>query len=431
MPFLLSLVNDTIANNIALGVPLASRHEIENAAKQANAYEFIMGFSDGFDTVVGERGAQLSGGQKQRVAIARALLRNPRVLILDEATSALDTQSEAIVLEAIDKYTRSRDQTCIVIAHRFSTIKLADKIAFIANGKVLEEGTHDELMEKPYGRYKRLFDSSRRETTMTAVKLKESQTCDKSENEVGKSDEFIDWESTFQKEETKAFNASRARKLAAPDTSYMIIGAFGALMTGSVFPLCGMMFSETINLLFRPIFKCTGAAGKTPICPEISNVVCVQYETCDEYWNASADILQDDSFVLALYWIILLVVCMIGNVLLFWGFGMASERLNKRVRDSAFSSLARQEVAFFGKFGPLDKSWLKQMPNSNKCYYLMRYIDKRSVGSITSQLQVDAARLQAFSGEPIRSILTALSALIIGVTVSFIVRNCYFPQLKF
>lgn len=306
-----------------------------------------MEFSDGFDTLVGERGAQLSGGQKQRVAIARALVKKPRVLILDEATSALDTHSEAVVQEAIDKLMSSRDQTCIVIAHRLSTIKSADKIAFIANGKVLEEGSHDELIVKPHGRYKRLFDSSRRETTMTTAKLKDSQTNDKSGEKVD--EEEIDWEAKFQEEEVKAFSASRARKLAAPDASFMIIGAFGALMAGSVFPLWGLLFSETIDLLFRPIYKCTGEADETPICPNIDDS-CVQYDSCEEYWTTSANIMQDDSFYLSLWWTIVLVGCIVGNVLLFWGFGMASERLNKRVRDSAFSSLVRQEVAFFGKF---------------------------------------------------------------------------------
>ncbi len=309
-----------------------------------------MDFSDGFHTLVGENGAQLSGGQRQRVAIARALVKKHCVLILDEATSALDTQSEAVVQEAIDKLMSSRDQTCIVIAHRLSTIKSADKIAFVANGKVLEEGTHDELIAKPNGRYKRLFDSSRRETTMTTAKLKDCQSTDKLDAKAGEEDEDIDWESKFQDEEVKHFSASRARKLASPDINFMIIGAIGSLMAGSVFPLWGLLFSETIDLLFRPIFKCTGSEGETPICPPPPyNGGCPQYDTCEEYWRTSADIMQDDSFYLSLWWTIVLLGCVVGNVLLFWGFGMASERLNKRVRDSAFTSLVRQEVAFFGK----------------------------------------------------------------------------------
>jgi ATP-binding cassette, subfamily B (MDR/TAP), member 1 len=282
-----------------------------------------------------------------RVAIARALVKKPRVLILDEATSALDTYSEAIVQEAIDKLMSSHDQTCIVIAHCLSTIKSADKIAFISNGTVLEQGTHDELMEKPHGRYKRLFDSSRRETKMTTAKLVDSQSTDKVGKADEEDDEEINWETKFALEEEKAFSASRARKMAAPDTSLMIIGAIGAVMAGAVFPLWGVMFSYTIDLIFRQVYNCTGMAGGTPACPS-TVASCEQFVTCPKYWNSIADDMQDDSFILALYWFIIMIGCLIGNVLVYWGFGMASERLNKRVRDSAFSSLVRQEVAFFG-----------------------------------------------------------------------------------
>ena len=277
------------------------------------------------------------------VAIARALVKKPQILILDEATSALDTQSEAIVQEAIDKLMASRDHTCIVIAHRLSTIKSADKIAFIANGKVLEQGTHDDLIDRPHGRYKRLFDSSRRETKMTSASLKMSHAADRGGMD-DKDDEEINWEAKFEEDEVKAFSASRARKLAAPDTNLMIIGTIGAVMAGSVFPIWGVMFSETIDLLFRPVFKCTGEVGGTPVCTN-----CEQFPTCEDYWNSVATDMQDDSYILSLYWFLVMVGCLVGNVLVFWGFGMASERLNKRVRDSAFSSLVRQEVAFFGK----------------------------------------------------------------------------------
>ncbi len=149
------LFNDTIENNIRLGVPDATRDDVIRAAKIANAHDFIMETDCGYDTNIGDRGAKLSGGQRQRLSIARAVLKNPDILILDEATSALDTESEKLVQSALDQLLQGR--TSIVIAHRLSTVQNADRIIVIDAGRVVEEGTHNSLMKKN-GLYARLVE---------------------------------------------------------------------------------------------------------------------------------------------------------------------------------------------------------------------------------------------------------------------------------
>ena len=149
------LFNDTFYNNITFGVENATMEQVIEAAKIANAHEFIMESEHGYDTMIGDRGGRLSGGQRQRVSIARAILKNPPILILDEATSALDTESERLVQEALERLMKSR--TTIAIAHRLSTIKNASKIYVLYEGEIVEYGQHDELIAKN-GYYKRLYD---------------------------------------------------------------------------------------------------------------------------------------------------------------------------------------------------------------------------------------------------------------------------------
>lgn len=148
------LFGGTIRENILYGKPDASNEEIEEAAKKANALNFILTFPDGLETIVGERGIQLSGGQRQRVAIARAILKDPEILILDEATSSLDSESERQVQEALDQLMEGR--TSLIIAHRLSTVKKADKILVINGGKIVENGSHQELIDKTNGLYSHL-----------------------------------------------------------------------------------------------------------------------------------------------------------------------------------------------------------------------------------------------------------------------------------
>jgi len=154
------LFSGTVAENIRYGKPGASDAEVIEAAKAANAHEFITSFPDGYATIVGERGIKLSGGQRQRVAIARALLKNPRILILDEATSSLDSESEALVQEALEVLMQGR--TTFVIAHRLSTIRSADKIVVLEAGRIVQQGTHQELLAAG-GLYKELYELQFRE----------------------------------------------------------------------------------------------------------------------------------------------------------------------------------------------------------------------------------------------------------------------------
>jgi len=376
-----TLFNETIANNIAYGAPNCTREEIEEAARQANAYDFIMNFPEGFDTPVGERGSQLSGGQKQRVAIARALVKKPKILLLDEATSALDNESEAIVQAALDKLMESKNHTCIVIAHRLTTIQNADRIAFIGDGHVKEFGSHAELMEKPKGRYKRLVESQERQATSTTLGLNNKGKPGKDAEKSNDEEEAPDWKKEMEEEEQGHFSVARARKLASPDTFYIFVGSVGALFAGSVFPMWGLLFAETIDLLFRRVLPCTEDFANS-----------IGFEDCQDYWDTVADDMRDRSYIVALFWAIVAVGSIVGNMMAFWGFGHASERMNKRVRDATFKALVRQEVAYF---------------------------DKRSVGKITSQLQDDAARMHTFTGEPIRAFLIAVSSVFTGLILSF------------
>jgi ATP-binding cassette subfamily B protein/subfamily B ATP-binding cassette protein MsbA len=149
------LFDGSVADNIAYGLRQAERSQVEHAARLANAHGFITQMPQGYDTFIGERGVKLSGGQRQRLAIARAILANPRILILDEATSNLDTESERLIQASLSKLMQGR--TCFVIAHRLSTITHADQILVLSNGRIIEQGTHEELMTQS-GTYRGMIE---------------------------------------------------------------------------------------------------------------------------------------------------------------------------------------------------------------------------------------------------------------------------------
>jgi len=377
-----TLFNTTIAENIRYGCPTATQEEIEDAAKKSNAHNFIMSFPDGYNTDVGERGTQVSGGQKQRIAIARAILKRPKVLLLDEATSALDSESEKIVQEALDNLMSAHEQTTVVIAHRLSTIKNADRIALIADGKVKEIGTHDELMARSNGRYRRLRelqDLKRDETSSKKSKLSTTKEAEDTDNTMKKKD---DTKVDEQKELDKEFSR-RARLLAKSDIKFFVVGAIGAALAGLMFPGWGLIFAYMIEMLFQPV----------SVCDDLENPPPSPFTTCDDYWASEADDMQQTSYKVTGGWFGNIAATIIGNLLLFYGFGKATEKMSKRIRDSAFESTLRQEVGYF---------------------------DKNSVGSITTQLQDDAAMIHSFSGQPIRVLTMTLSSVLIGLILAFV-----------
>jgi len=161
------LFRGTIAENIAYGNERVDMDTIITASKAANAHDFIVGFPDGYDTIVGERGQTLSGGERQRISIARAILNNPRILILDEATSSVDSKTEMKIQEAIDRLVEGR--TTFAIAHRLSTLRKADRLIILDKGKIVEQGTHEELLGKEDGLYAKLHTTQAELQSMFAV----------------------------------------------------------------------------------------------------------------------------------------------------------------------------------------------------------------------------------------------------------------------
>uniref|UniRef100_A0A673H3J2 Multidrug resistance protein 1-like n=1 Tax=Sinocyclocheilus rhinocerous TaxID=307959 RepID=A0A673H3J2_9TELE len=260
------LFGTTIAENIRYGREDATDEDIERAIKEANAYDFISKLPDKLNTMVGERGAQLSGGQKQRIAIARALVKNPKILLLDEATSALDTQSESIVQAALDKARAGR--TTIVIAHRLSTIRSADIIAGFSEGKVVEQGTHRELMAKKGVYYSLVMqqgetgeESSETETPEGGMEMQmESGTFRRSlrrgserrssrkKSSKKKSKKSKQDKKVHEKEKAPEIPFTKILALNKPEWPYLLVGTLASLVGGAVYPCVAILFAKIIGV---------------------------------------------------------------------------------------------------------------------------------------------------------------------------------------
>lgn len=228
------LFGTTIRENIRYGNPECTNEEIEKAAKIANCHQFIAKLPNGYETLIGERGAQLSGGQKQRIAIARAIVRNPIILILDEATSALDPTSEKRVQDALEKASKGR--TTVVVSHRLSTVFTANKIVFIKDGVVGEQGTHSELMAKKGLYYdlvsvnnsrKNAEESPKYQRKLSKLKRVESVTSDEDESDAESQENIEDTEKQLEK-----ISNWRLLKMNAPEWGYILLGCVGAIMFG-------------------------------------------------------------------------------------------------------------------------------------------------------------------------------------------------------
>ncbi|XP_047539105.1 multidrug resistance protein homolog 49-like isoform X1 [Vanessa atalanta] len=368
----------SIKENIRMSNPTCTDEEIVIASKQAYCHGFIRHLPNGYDTMIGERGAQLSGGQKQRIAIARALVRKPKILILDEATSALDSQSEAKVQRALDAAAYGR--TTIMVSHRLATVLNANRIVFIEKGEVVEEGTHEELLSLR-GRYYQLvlenepsiapdgntgapktnFDPTtdakmRRSKLQKMVSLDSMKSNSMEEEDSGSEDSVV-----LDEKEEKEFEPTtwQILKLCEPEKHLMAIGIIAAIAVGSSFPCFAILFGETYGLL----------------------------ESKDE------DYVRGGTNIIAILFLLVGVYTGIGIFFQIFVFNITGVRLTARLRVAAFRAMLQQEIGWFDN--PLN-----------------------GVGALCARLASDAAAVQGATGTRIGALMQASATILIGIMVS-------------
>ncbi|XP_026315183.1 multidrug resistance protein homolog 49-like isoform X2 [Hyposmocoma kahamanoa] len=394
------LFRGTIRENISIGCLEATMEEVQRVAIMAYAHDFITRLPNGYDTMIGERGASLSGGQKQRIAIARSLLREPAVLLLDEATSALDPHSERQVQAALDRASKGR--TTLTVSHRLSTIVNADRIICMDQGSIVEQGTHDELMEAK-GFYHKLVtrgdevlepdeimpvpEEVEEEETLSPrldIKRKSSRRTRRTLSSRKSSVEWIaargsicsmmstsghsfgynesDDDATEEDEEIKPVSSWQLMKLNAPEWPYLVTGSIAAFIQGACFPVFAILLGYTTAVFAYPdgafiIAKCDLFAGLFILVAATAGVtMCLQSAT----------------------------------------FTSAGLMMTNRLREQYFSGLLRQEIGYFDK-------------------------ESNTVGAMCARLSGDAAEVQGATGLRIGLILQGFSSVFVG----FIIAICY------
>ncbi|KAG5184894.1 ATP-binding cassette, sub-family B, member 1A [Tribonema minus] len=387
----------SIRDNIANGKPGATDDEIINAAKAANAHEFIKGFPKGFNTEVGEGGLQLSGGQKQRVAIARAIIKDPAILLLDEATSALDSESEKVVQQALDRLHELKRRTTITIAHRLSTIQNSDCIAVIANRGVAEIGTYTELMALD-GIYPQLCTHTelmaldgiyaqlcaaqsggadaaqralRRQSSAEATRqrsLRENSSSAMAAIGSGQAEEGAGEGGAKGKTGQKDDNASKPKAplrrlwaLQRPDWPWVAVGIGGATLCGAINPVEGIILAKLQEAFYLP--------------------------------TSAAMLNQGTSWVLG--FVGLAGTTLLGNLMLATGFATSGERMTRRLRAMAFKAIIRHDVGWFDA-------------------------EEHSTAVLTTNLESDASAMAKATGLDLGHKVQLVMTLLLGVLIGLV-----------
>ncbi|EFA76459.1 ABC transporter B family protein [Heterostelium album PN500] len=382
-----TLFGVSIADNIRYGNENASMEQIIEAAKTANAHDFISALPEGYDTQVGEKGVQMSGGQKQRIAIARAMIKNPKILLLDEATSALDTQNEHLVQQAIDKLMVGR--TTIVIAHRLTTIQGADVIAVVRGGAIVEKGTHSELLAMN-GVYTALVQRQQSGDEDAKKKLKGKgkgthggvKSTDDSDKQGNSSDTTSDTEEVSNDEGSNLDSSSnndkkkkkkkkekkeevksevpilRIAKMNQAEWPFFLLGMIGALANGAIMPVFSIIFSEILKV----------------------------FNSVNMY---------DNAITLCLWFLLLAAVAGLANFVQICSFTYIGEVLTYHLRYFSFRSIIRQEIGWF------------DMPQN-------------STGILTANLATDATLVQGMTSQRLGLIIQNIVTMVAGLVIAFI-----------